>query len=48
LENAGYIEVHKAFVDRKPGTSYRFTEWGREAFQHCREQMSEFLKEIPE
>jgi DNA-binding MarR family transcriptional regulator len=47
LEDAGYIEVHKEFVDRKPVTSYRLTELGRKAFRHYREQMSEFLKELP-
>jgi DNA-binding MarR family transcriptional regulator len=48
LEEARYIEVQKEFVERKPVTSYRLTELGREAFQHYREQMSGFLKELPE
>jgi DNA-binding MarR family transcriptional regulator len=48
LENAEYIEVQKEFVDRKPVTSYRLTDLGRAAFQHYREQMSGFLKELPE
>ena len=48
LEDAGYIEVQKEFVDRKPVTSYRLSQLGREAFQHYREQMSGFLKELPE
>ena len=48
LEDAGYIEVQKEFVDRKPVTSYRLTELGRDAFQHYRKQMSGFLKELPE
>ncbi len=48
LENAEYIEVQKEFVDRKPVTSYRLTELGRAAFQQYREQMSGFLKELPE
>lgn len=33
LEEAGYVEVDKVFVDRKPVTRYRLTETGREAFQ---------------
>lgn len=33
LENAGYIEVKKEFVGKKPKTSYRVTQKGREAFQ---------------
>lgn len=35
LEKAGYIEVKKEFVGKKPKTSYRVTQSGREAFtQH--------------
>ena len=48
LEEAEYIEVQKEFVDRKPVTSYRLTQLGREAFQQYRERMSVFLKELPE
>jgi DNA-binding HxlR family transcriptional regulator len=33
LEQAKYISVHKAFVERKPFTSYRLTEKGRKSFQ---------------
>ena len=48
LEEAEYIEVQKEFVDRKPVTSYRLTQLGREAFQQYRERMSGFLKDLPE
>lgn len=48
LEDAGYIEVQKEFVERKPVTSYRLTDEGREAFQQYRARMSGFLKELPE
>lgn len=35
LEKANYIEVKKEFVGKKPKTSYRVTQSGREAFtQH--------------
>ncbi len=33
LEEAGYIEVKKAFVGRKPQSTYRLTEAGRKAFE---------------
>lgn len=33
LEESGYVEVKKEFVGKKPKTSYRATEAGREAFQ---------------
>ncbi|SDQ29964.1 transcriptional regulator [Chryseobacterium soldanellicola] len=32
LEKANYIEVKKEFVGKKPKTSYRVTQSGREAF----------------
>lgn len=32
LEKSGYIEVKKEFVGRKPKTSYRVTQSGRQAF----------------
>jgi DNA-binding PadR family transcriptional regulator len=32
LEKARYIEVKKEFVGKKPKTSYRVTQSGREAF----------------
>lgn len=32
LEKSGYIEVKKEFVAKKPKTSYRVTQSGREAF----------------
>ncbi|SEW38436.1 transcriptional regulator [Chryseobacterium wanjuense] len=32
LEKAGYIEVKKEFVGKKPRTSYRVTQSGRQAF----------------
>ena len=34
LEKAGYIEVMKLFVDRKPNTRYRSTREGKTAFQN--------------
>ena len=32
LEDHGYIEVRKQFIGRKPNTSYRVTDKGREGF----------------
>ena len=32
LEDAGYVELRKAFVGRKTHTSYRVTELGRQRF----------------
>lgn len=33
LEDAGYIEIHKSFVGKRPRTSCTMTEKGREAFK---------------
>ena len=40
LEDAGYLEVVKEFVDKKPHTMLRLTDDGREAFQNYRQIMS--------
>ena len=47
LEEAGYIEVIKEFIDRKPVTSLKLTETGKAAFQSYRERMTGFLNELP-
>ncbi len=39
LEEAGYIEVEKRFVERIPQTLLRLTESGREAFEEYRRRM---------
>jgi DNA-binding transcriptional ArsR family regulator len=33
LDEAGYVSVHKRFVDRKPLSSYKLTAKGRRAFE---------------
>jgi DNA-binding PadR family transcriptional regulator len=35
LEEAGYIEIDKSFVRRKPLTRARLTSAGRKAFRNC-------------
>ncbi|MFX1565743.1 MAG: winged helix-turn-helix domain-containing protein [Promethearchaeota archaeon] len=39
LENAGYVEVIKKFVDRKPFTLIQLTQSGRQAFEKYQQQM---------
>jgi len=41
LEAAGYIEVEKEFVDRKPRTMLRLTDEGRAAFQEYVQSMKQ-------
>ena len=48
LEAAGYIEVEKEFVGKKPHTMLRLTEAGREAFQEYRGRMQAFMDGIPD
>ncbi len=43
LEEAGYIEVLKEFVDRKPRTMLKLTENGRVAFRLYRDKMQSLL-----
>jgi len=43
LEEAGYIEVEKVFVDKRPNTRLRLTTAGRRAFEEYRESMRGLL-----
>ncbi len=43
LDDAGFLEVEKSFVDRLPLTVYRLTDVGRAALSRYREQMSAVL-----
>ena len=43
LEEAGYIEVEKTFVDKRPNTRLRLTEKGRRAFEEYRRNMRGLL-----
>jgi len=47
LEDAGYIEVKKEFVDRKPVTSFSLTQKGKEAFRSYRDQIKGILDDLP-
>jgi DNA-binding MarR family transcriptional regulator len=48
LEEAGYIEVTKEFVERKPHTMARLTEAGRRAFDAYRRQMKALFADLPD
>ncbi|MFH1394394.1 MAG: transcriptional regulator [Candidatus Micrarchaeota archaeon] len=47
LEKAGYVEISKEFVDRKPHTMLRLTKKGRRAFEIYRKSMQQALSELP-
>jgi DNA-binding MarR family transcriptional regulator len=44
LEAAGYVQMNKQFVGRKPNTTYSATEPGRLAFQHHLNALEELIK----
>jgi len=48
LEEAGYVEIVKDFVGRKPHTMVKLTAAGRTAFDAYRRQMKELLADLPE
>ena len=43
LETAGYIDVEKSFVDKKPHTILKLTEQGRKAFRQYRKTLKQVL-----
>lgn len=47
LEDAGYAEASKTFVDRRPVTRYRLTPLGQEAFRHYIDRLERMLAGIP-
>ena len=44
LEDAGYVDVQKSFVGKRPQTKLRLTTKGRTAFENYRRTMSGVLK----
>lgn len=48
LEEAGYVDVEKEFVDKKPHTMLHLTDQGRAAFQEYRQSMKQVFEDLPE
>jgi DNA-binding MarR family transcriptional regulator len=46
LEEAGYVEVKKEFVDRIPKTLYKLTDTGKNAIQQYRENMRSVIDQL--
>lgn len=46
LEEAGYVDIQKEFVEKVPRTLIRLTEVGRNAIQTYREQMRTVIDEL--
>jgi len=47
LEAAGYVEITKEFVERKPHTMVKLTDEGRTAFDAYRRQMKALFEDLP-
>ncbi|MBC8498532.1 transcriptional regulator [Candidatus Bathyarchaeota archaeon] len=47
LEAAGYIDVEKEFVGKKPNTKLNLTENGRRAFEVYRKSMQQLFTDVP-
>jgi DNA-binding MarR family transcriptional regulator len=48
LEETGYVALERDFVDKKPHTTVRLTEAGREAFRAYKRTMQRVLDDLPE
>lgn len=48
LEDAGYVQVNKEFVEKIPRTLLRITPKGREALQAYRQGMMQILEDLPD
>lgn len=46
LEEEGFVQVNKKFVNKKPTTVYKITDAGREALEHYQRQMKQILSEL--
>jgi DNA-binding MarR family transcriptional regulator len=44
LEDAGYVEIIKGFVGKRPRTVYRLTKTGRKAFEDHRDRLASLLQ----
>ena len=47
LEEAGYLEVKKEFVEKRPLTMLQLTDKGREALQVYRDSIQEVMDNLP-
>jgi DNA-binding MarR family transcriptional regulator len=43
LEEAGYVEIVKEFIDKKPHTALRLTQKGKQAFKDYRKNLKQIF-----
>lgn len=48
LEDAGYVEITKEFIERKPHTALALTKKGRDAFKQYRRNIKQIADKLPE
>jgi DNA-binding MarR family transcriptional regulator len=48
LEDAGYVEITKEFLERKPHTALALTRKGRDAFKQYRRRIKKIAESLPE
>jgi DNA-binding MarR family transcriptional regulator len=48
LEDAGYVEITKEFIERKPHTALALTKKGRNAFKQYRRDIKQIADRLPE
>jgi len=48
LEEAGYVEIVKEFIERKPHTALKLTKTGRDAFKEYQQNLKRIFANLPE
>ena len=48
LDEAGYVDVEKKFIDKIPRTILKLSKKGRKAFRNYRNTMIDLFKDMPE
>jgi len=48
LEDVGYVEITKEFVDKKPHTALSLTKKGRDTFKKYRREIKQIAERLPE
>jgi DNA-binding HxlR family transcriptional regulator len=48
LEHAGYVEITKEFIEKKPHTALALTKKGRDAFKQYRRDIKHIAERLPE
>lgn len=47
LEDAGYVDIIKEFIERKPHTALQLTKKGRRAFKQYRKNLKQVFSDLP-